>query len=223
MKALGQCLTLLELGDPDMLSAVKSAKGPMARVTAFTGAPGAGKSSLIAALLPHLKGKVGVLASDPSSRRTGGALLGDRTRVSTQPENVFYRSMATRGASGSLAAATEPALALLALCGYETILLETVGSGQQEASAHGMAHTLVLVLSPEAGDHVQLMKAGVLEDAGVIVVTRGSKPEAVALSTLLDDMLSVRRNPKPKVLVVDSLSGQGVGDVALTLQDGTRT
>lgn len=207
---------MLESGDSKALESVRKNKGAAPRVIAFTGAPGAGKSSLIAALTPHLKGTIAVLASDPSSRHTGGALLGDRTRLEQQGEHVFYRSMATRGVSGSLAEATKPALALLGQCGFNTVLLETVGSGQQEASAQGLANLLVLVLTPDAGDHVQLIKAGVLEDAGIVVVTRGAKPEALAMATLLEEVMATRRG-RPLVQRVDSLSGEGVPELALNL------
>ncbi len=152
-------------------------------VVGLTGAPGAGKSTLAAALVGLLRGagqKVAVLAVDPSSPLSGGALLGDRVRMqawATDP-NVFVRSMASRGATGGLAPATPDAVRVLAACGWPWVLVETVGVGQAEIDVREVADTTVVVVAPGWGDDVQAEKAGLFEVADVFVVNKADRPGA---------------------------------------------
>jgi LAO/AO transport system kinase len=165
----------------------------------FTGPPGAGKSTLIDALCQPLcqENKVAVLATDPSSPYSGGALLGDRYRLTAdQAENLTYRSLASRGASGNLAEATALASKLMALAGFEWLLLESIGAGQNETEIDKLCHCVVLTLVPEAGDSTQAMKAGILEVADIIVVNKMDRPGASGFYEELSVVMSTRKNLK---------------------------
>jgi LAO/AO transport system kinase len=155
-------------------------------VVGVTGPPGAGKSTLVDRLTARLRGQgrtVGVVAVDPSSPFTGGAVLGDRIRMQAHAldPGVFIRSMATRGAFGGLARTTGNVIKLLLAAGFEWVLVETVGVGQTELDIMKQADTTVVVLVPESGDAVQAMKAGLLEAADVFVVNKADRPGASAL------------------------------------------
>src|SRR5436190_147692 len=157
-----------------------------AYVVGVTGPPGAGKSTVVDRLTARLRAEgatVGVVAVDPSSPFTGGAVLGDRIRMQahTLDPGVFIRSMATRGAFGGIARATGQVVKLLAAFGFDWILIETVGVGQTELDIMKLADTTIVVLVPEAGDAVQAMKAGLLEAADVFVVNKADRPGAPAL------------------------------------------
>src|SRR5216110_34458 len=157
-----------------------------AYVVGVTGPPGAGKSTVVDRLTARLRGEaatVGVVAVDPSSPFTGGAVLGDRIRMQTHAldPGVFIRSMATRGSLGGLARATGDAIKLLAAAGYAWILVETVGVGQTELDIMKLADTTVVVLVPESGDAIQTMKAGLMEAADVFVVNKADRAGAPAL------------------------------------------
>lgn len=146
----------------------------------ITGSPGVGKSTLTSALIAALRGreeKVGVLAIDPSSVLTGGALLGDRIRMHEHylDENVFIRSMSARGHLGGLAKATPIASALLAIAGYRTVLVETVGVGQSEVEVMNHVDTTIVVLAPGAGDDIQSAKAGIMEIADIFVINKADR------------------------------------------------
>ncbi|HZI21999.1 MAG TPA: methylmalonyl Co-A mutase-associated GTPase MeaB [Gemmatimonadales bacterium] len=164
----------------------------------ITGPPGAGKSTLTERLIQHYRAQglsVGVVAVDPTSPFTGGALLGDRIRmesVSLDPQ-VFIRSMATRGAHGGLATTTEEVADLLEAFGFARILVETVGVGQTELDIARSADTTVLVLVPESGDAIQTLKAGVMEIADVYVVNKSDRPGADKLRQEVEVMLGLRR------------------------------
>jgi LAO/AO transport system kinase len=182
-RALARAISLVENGDPaaaDLVAAVYPHTGGAA-VTGFTGPPGAGKSTLIAALVRRRReqgASVAVLAIDPSSPFSGGAVLGDRIRLSEHflDGGVFIRSMAARGALGGLAEAALQTLLLMDASGREEIELETVGVGQGEVDVAGHADTVVLVLVPGSGDSVQALKAGVMEIPDVIVVNKREHP-----------------------------------------------
>ena len=165
-------------------------------IIGITGAPGAGKSTLTDALIGELrkqKKTVGVLAVDPSSPFTGGALLGDRVRMlrHAEDEGVFIRSLATRGALGGLSQAAGDAIHVMEAMGKDVILVETVGIGQQELDIIHHAHSIVVVLVPGMGDEIQTMKAGIMEIADVFVINKADRPGAKQLQTELASLLNV--------------------------------
>jgi LAO/AO transport system kinase len=186
--ALARLITLVEsrgAAVPGIMSAVH-ARAQRGYVVGVTGPPGAGKSTIVDRLTAALRAEgqtVGIVAVDPSSPFTGGAVLGDRIRMQAHAldPGVFIRSMATRGAFGGIARATGQVLKLLAAFGFDWTLLETVGVGQTELDVMKLADTTVVVLVPEAGDAVQAMKAGLLEAADVFVVNKADRPGAPAL------------------------------------------
>lgn len=170
------------------------AKTGKAHVIGVTGAPGSGKSSLVtelAAVLRQRDKRVAILAVDPSSPFTGGALLGDRVRMQTLSgdKGVFIRSMASRGQVGGLAQAASAVVKLLDAAGFEIVILETVGAGQAEIDIADQAHTTIVVEAPGMGDEVQSIKAGILEIADVLVVNKADRPESARTVKALKSML----------------------------------
>lgn len=187
VRAVSRLITLLENGAPDGVAVLHRLETPVrpATVIGITGYPGAGKSTLIDQLATAYRrqGKqVGILAVDTSSPITGGAILGDRIRMQDHAldPGVFIRSMATRGQHGGLARATRDAVKVLAAAGYDVILVETVGVGQDEVEVAGVVQTVVAVVAPGLGDEVQAMKAGLLEVAHIVVVNKGDRESADA-------------------------------------------
>ena len=195
----------------------------------ITGPPGAGKSTLVAALIALVRAAgrpVAVLAVDPSSPITGGALLGDRVRMQAYAADgdVFIRSLAARGHAGGLASTTTAAAAVLDAAGFDLILIETVGTGQSEVEVAAAADTTVVLEAPEMGDEVQAIKAGLLEVADVVVVNKGDRPGAGRTASQLRAMLAAaaprpgdgpdRPRPKrPEVLVTTASTGEGVPEL----------
>ncbi len=224
-RPLARLLTRIENGDPSVRELLPELfrAGRGAHLVGITGPPGSGKSTLVSALIGEWRRRgrrVGILAVDPSSPYTRGAILGDRIRMMDHAadRDVFMRSMASRGELGGLAATTWIAAAALDAAGFDPILVETVGAGQSEVEVARLAETTVVVEVPEMGDEVQAIKAGLLEVADVIAVNKGDRPGADRAARQLRAMLStaggrIERKPPP-VLVTTATSGEGVTALA---------
>jgi LAO/AO transport system kinase len=201
--------------------------GDVQRVVGITGAPGAGKSTLTDHLIAAARdsaGSVGVLAVDPSSPFSGGAILGDRVRMQDHAldEGVFIRSMATRGHLGGLALAAPEAVRVLAAAGLPVVLVETVGVGQVEVEVAGAADTTVVVVNPGWGDSIQANKAGLLEVADVFVINKADRPGAAETRRDLDHMLDMNVNMgdwRPPIVMTTAPSGEGVEGLWSALDD----
>lgn len=228
MRALARAITLVESGYPEGQALLKQVRGRgNARVVGLTGSPGAGKSTLTDRLieLSRQQGEtVAVLAVDPSSPFTGGAILGDRIRMMRhhQDTGVYIRSLASRGALGGLAGATVATLALLEAFGFQRILIETVGVGQSEVDIARVADTTVLILTPAAGDAVQAFKAGVMEIADVFVVNKfdlpGGERIVQELKTTLELASARPGGWKPPVLTAVAPKAEGIPELFENLQ-----
>ena len=233
-RALARLLTAVENRSSVAEAAMRSLypQAGRAHLVGITGPPGAGKSTLVAALIAALRaaGKsVAVIAVDPSSPITGGALLGDRVRMQAYAgdRDVFIRSMAARGHAGGLAATSTAAASVLDACGFEIVLMETVGTGQSEVEVAAAADTTVVLEAPEMGDEVQAIKAGLLEVADLVVVNKGDRPGAQRTAAQLRAMLvalpkvgggSDRPRPKsPEVLVTTATNGAGIPELLAAL------
>jgi LAO/AO transport system kinase len=221
-RALARAITLVESSDPlayDLIRELYPETG-RAYVVGVTGPPGVGKSSLISALLRHVRQRettVGVISVDPSSPFTQGALLGDRIRLSDHfldPE-VFIRSMGTRGHLGGLAEATLQAALLLDAAGKELVFLETVGTGQSEVEIIGIADTVLLVLMPGSGDSIQALKAGIMEIPDVIAVNKRDHPAAKTMVNEVRSILSLDsdRAWQPPIVLTEAVQGEGVSEL----------
>jgi LAO/AO transport system kinase len=236
-RALARLLTAVENRTPLAEAALRRLYplAGRAHVVGITGPPGAGKSTLVAALIGEVR-KVGravaVVAVDPSSPITGGALLGDRVRMQSYAadRDVFIRSMAARGHAGGLASTTGAATAVLDAAGFDLVLIETVGTGQSEVEVAATADTTVVIEAPEMGDEVQAIKAGLLEVADLVVVNKGDKPGAQRTASQLRAMLVAapraaggsgsvdRPRPKqPEVLITTASTGDGVAELLAAL------
>jgi len=219
VRALARTITLVERRDPsvrDLEEALRSdASTP--GVAGFTGAPGTGKSTLVDAVVTHLRGKeksVAVLATDPNSPFTGGAILGDRIRMQRHALDgkVFIRSMGARGHLGGLSLATREAIRLLGAFGFDEVILETVGVGQSELEVAAVADTTVVVLTPNLGDSVQMIKAGILEIADVFVVNKSDLDGHARVAAELRAMLNLapKRVWKPPIIATVATRQEGI-------------
>jgi len=221
--ALARAITLVESEDPraaDLLDAVHPSVGRAVRL-GVTGPPGAGKSTLVAELAKRFSaaGKaVGIICVDPSSPFTGGALLGDRIRMheAAAAEGVFIRSMASRGALGGLARATEEAADVMDAAGKDPVILETVGAGQAEVEVARAADTTLVVISPESGDSIQALKSGIMEIADVYVLNKADRDGAKRLKVELESMLDYRCRAdgrRREVVLTVAREGEGLEEL----------
>ncbi len=221
-QAFSRLLTLASNGEisksilDQTLSSTKSSK-----VVAVTGSGGVGKSTLIGNLIPLIRKEnqtVGVLACDPRSPLTGGALLGDRFRMvsstslpsAPEDDGVFIRSLAAAPGHGAVAANLAPMIRLFDAFGFHLVIIETVGAGQGDTAVRDLADVVVLLLQPETGDELQWEKAGLLEVADIVVIHKGDLPSAEETETQVRDVLALSEGKSAKVLRVSSKSEQGV-------------
>jgi LAO/AO transport system kinase len=221
-RALARAITLVENADPLATDLVRELYPETGRAYAVgvTGPPGVGKSTLIGALLRHVRGlerSAGVISVDPSSPFSRGALLGDRIRLADHfldPE-VFIRSMSARGHLGGLAEATLQAMLLLDAAGKDLVFLETVGTGQGEVEVIGVADTVLLVLMPGSGDSIQALKAGIMEIPDVIAVNKRDHPAARTMLNEVRSALSLGepREWQPPIVPTEAATGEGVDEL----------
>ena len=226
VRALAKVISMVENGDGPVRSVIKELASATsgARVIGLTGAPGAGKSTVTSALVGAFRERgerTAVLAVDPSSPFTGGALLGDRVRMqdhATDP-GVFIRSMGSRGQLGGLAAATPQAVRVLDAAGFGVILIETVGVGQAEVEIASAADTTAVLVVPGMGDAIQAAKAGVLEVADVLVVNKADRPETQRTVRDLRSMVALADDARwrPPVVTTVATTGEGVDELVRQL------
>ncbi len=218
-RALARAISLVENGDPLAYDVVRDLYPDTGHAYALgvTGPPGVGKSSLISALVRHVRGRnqsVGVISVDPSSPFTQGALLGDRIRLSDHflDPGVYIRSMSTRGHLGGLAEASLQSLLVLDAAGKDIVFLETVGAGQSEVEVIGIADTVLLVLMPGSGDSVQALKAGIMEIPDVIAINKMDHPAAKTMQNEVRSILALdhEREWKPPIVLTEALRGENV-------------
>jgi len=232
VRALARAVSLVERGaseTPGILQALYPHTGK-ATVVGVTGAPGSGKSSLVDRLIAAYRAeeaRVAVVAVDPSSAFSGGAILGDRVRMqahATDP-SVFIRSMATRGQLGGLARATNDAIDLMDAAGYDPVIVETVGVGQDEVDIVRTADAVAVVLVPGMGDDIQAIKAGILEIADLFVINKADRDGVDRLQADLDTMLSLasgQDHPKPVIYRTVAVRDEGVAELKQGIQEFVR-
>jgi LAO/AO transport system kinase len=220
-RALARAITLVENGDPLAYELIRELYPETGRAYAVgvTGPPGVGKSSLISALVRLVREEgrsVGVISVDPSSPFTKGALLGDRIRLADHflDQEVFIRSMGTRGHLGGLAETTLQAALVLDAAGKELLFLETVGAGQSEVEVITIADTVLLVLMPGSGDSIQALKAGIMEIPDVIAVNKRDHPAAKTMVNEVRSILALdERDWKPPIVLTEAVTGEGVPEL----------
>ena len=221
-RALARAISLVEDRAPEGEEIVRRVYASTGRAASVgvTGPPGVGKSSLVSALVAHLRAAgetVGVVSVDPSSPFTRGALLGDRIRLADHflDPGVYIRSMGTRGHLGGLAEATLQALLLVDASGKDVVFLETVGTGQSEIEVIGIADIVLLVLMPGSGDAVQALKAGIMEIPDVIAINKMDHPAAKTMAQEVRSIVALDpdRERRPAILLTEALRGEGVPEL----------
>ncbi len=228
MRVIARAISKVEDSAPDAAALMKEVfpRTGRALVIGLTGAPGAGKSSLTDKLALHYRRqqqKVGIVCVDPSSPFTGGALLGDRIRMQTLglDPGVFIRSMATRGNLGGLARATVDAVAILDAAGYDKIIVETVGVGQDEVEIVKAADVCIVVLVPGMGDDIQASKAGIMEIGDVFVINKADREGVLRTEKELETLLTLAMRPdfwNPPIIKTVAIENKGLGDLAAALE-----
>ena len=226
--AVARAISKIEDGAPESGALMKAVFPHTGRalIIGITGAPGAGKSSLVdklAALYRKREERVGIIAVDPSSPFSGGAILGDRIRMQTLSldKGVFIRSMATRGNLGGLARATVEAVAILDAAGYEKIIVETVGVGQDEIEIAKTADVCVVVLVPGMGDDVQTMKAGIMEIGDILVINKADRDGVLRTEKELEALLSLaprRDSWQSPIIKTVAIESKGINELAAAIQ-----
>ena len=221
-RALTRVLTWVENGYPEAREALRDLfpKSGHAHIVGITGPTGSGKSTLVGALAREyrkLGRSVGIVTVDPTSPFSHGALLGDRIRMQdlTSDPGVFIRSMATRGALGGLAAATNDVVTVLDACGKDMVLVETVGAGQDEVEIADTAHTTIVISIPGAGDDMQAIKAGILEIADILVINKADLPTAESVFKQLHIFMALDRNEGWQVPILKTTAHKNEGVPAL--------
>ena len=231
-RAVARLISLVEDGAPELreVAAALARDTGRAQVVGITGAPGVGKSTSVSVLITALRAageKVGVLAVDPSSPFSGGALLGDRVRMQDHAldDGVFIRSMATRGHLGGIAWATPQALRVLDAAGCDVVLVETVGVGQSEVEVVALADTTVVLLAPGMGDGIQAAKAGILEVADVFAVNKADREGADQTIRDLKHMISLGRQGtagpswRPPIVRTVATTAEGIEDLLAAIEE----
>ncbi|HXB75757.1 MAG TPA: methylmalonyl Co-A mutase-associated GTPase MeaB, partial [Candidatus Acidoferrales bacterium] len=224
-RALARTATGVENRDPQALQTLRDLApfAGHARIVGITGPPGAGKSTLVDALAAAIRqqGKtVAIVAVDPTSRMTGGAILGDRIRMQQHHADpgIFIRSMATRGGTGGLARATAGLACLMDAAGRDFVIIETVGVGQDEIDISGVAQVTVVVLVPGMGDDVQAIKAGIMEIADIFVINKSDQPGAERVEQELLGMLSLADGRQPPIVRTVATEGTGIAELLHALE-----
>ncbi len=229
VRAVARAITQVEENAPSAIELLQQIYPDTGRATVIgiTGSPGSGKSSLVDRLVGHFRAanrRVGVIAVDPSSAFSGGAILGDRVRMQDHAvdPDVFIRSMATRGYLGGLSRATNDAIDVLDAAGYDPILVETVGVGQDEVEIVKTADAVAVVLVPGMGDDIQAIKAGILEIADLFVINKADRQGTDRLKADLDYMLSLvgdKQKSRPEIFRTVAVRDEGVSDLMTGLMD----
>ena len=224
VRALAKLISQIEDGSAQLPEIMRSLKPRGATIVGLTGSPGVGKSTLTSALISAYRTQglsIGILAIDPSSPFTQGAVLGDRIRMQDHflDDHVFIRSMATRGHLGGLAAATPQAIRLLDHAGFDVILVETVGVGQSEVEIVSHADTTLVVLAPGMGDSIQAVKAGLLEIGDIYVINKADRDGAEVTSRELRHALAlVPQEPEREIILTSADRGTGVTELIAAIE-----
>ncbi|NWF96330.1 MAG: methylmalonyl Co-A mutase-associated GTPase MeaB [Candidatus Thorarchaeota archaeon] len=231
-RALARLITMIESDDPavpEILGALYKATG-RAHIIGITGPPGSGKSTLVTRITGELRKRgrtVGIICVDPSSPFTGGALLGDRIRMQEHSldDDVYMRSMGTRGHLGGLSRSTSDAVRVIDASGKEFIIVETVGAGQSEVEVVEIAHTVIVVDVPGAGDDIQAIKAGIMEIADIFVVNKRDLPGAEKKATEIGAMLDLDQKMgdwRPPIVMTDARHGEGIPELVDRIEEHMR-